>query len=288
MHLVAVRRVFGIALSFALVSCLDLPARADALETIKANATLRLAVREDAPPFASRNKEGAAIGYSVALCQTVAADLKKQLGLAELKVELIPVTAENRFDAITEGKADILCEATSVTLARREKLDFSIPTFVSGAGLAIREGGPQDIKALAGRKIGVLDGTTTEDALRESLSQLNITAEIVPATTHDAGIAALGRGETEAYFADRTILRYLLGQSETPVKLLLADNYLTVEPYALGLPLGDTGLRLAVDRALSRLYRSGDIAKLFREVFGPDAKPTALQKALFTISGFPE
>lgn len=282
-------RLFCRATLLALLSAgIAAPAFADTLANIKANGTLRLAVREDAPPFAAKNKDGAAVGYSVALCQAVAADLKKELGLAELKVELIPVTAENRFDAITGGKADMLCEATTVTLERRAKIDFSVPTFVSGAGLAIREGGPQDLKALAGKKIGVLDGTTTEDALRHTLSQLGITAEIVPAATHNEGIETLGRGETEAYFADRTILRYLLGQYSSPTKLLLADNYLTVEPYALGLPLGDTAFRLAVDRALSRLYRSGEIAKLFVSVFGPDAKPTSLQKALYTISGFPE
>lgn len=263
-------------------------ASADLLTDIKANGTLRIAVRDDAPPFSSKNDKDEAVGYSVALCQAVAADLKKELGLSNLKIEYVKVTAEDRFKAITEKKADILCEATSATLARRALLDFSVPTFVSGAGLAIREGGPGDFKGLAGKKIGVLGGTTTEEALANTLKDQKIQAEVVPAKSHDEGLATLENGATDAYFADRTILRYRLAARKSPVKLLLSENYLTIEPYALGLPLGETGFRLAVDRSLSKLYRSGAIVKLFHDAFGKEAKPTALQKALYTISGLPE
>jgi ABC-type amino acid transport substrate-binding protein len=262
-------------------------AAADSLDAIKENQKIRLAVRADAPPF-SAMVDGKPTGYSVALCEAVAAELKTQLELTDLAIEYVTVTAEDRFDAITGGKADLLCEATTATLSRRDKVDFSVPTFVSGAGLVIRADGPQDIASLAGKKIGVLGGTTTEESLKATLAGANITAEVVPAATHDEGIATIERAETDAYFADRTILRYILESRTMSEKLILAENYLTVEPYALALPLGDHGLRLAVDRALSRLYRSGKVADIFRAAFGPNAKPTALQRGLYTISGLPE
>ncbi len=53
---------------------------------------------------------------------------------------------------------------------------------------------------------------------------------------------------------------------------MLAENYLSIEPYALALPRGDGDFRLAVDRALSHIYRSGEIAAIFKRTFG-DAKP---------------
>ena len=46
---------------------------------------------------------------------------------------------------------------------------------------------------------------------------------------------------------------------KAPGKLTLAENYLSVEPYALALAHGDEGFRLAVDRALSHIYRGGEI-----------------------------
>jgi polar amino acid transport system substrate-binding protein/glutamate/aspartate transport system substrate-binding protein len=265
-----------------------MPACADALDTIKKDATIRLAVRADAPPFSAKGEDGKFVGYSVSLCQAVVEQVKEQLQLADLKISYVPVTAENRFSTLHDGGADLLCEATTATLARRDIVDFSIPTFVSGAGLAIKSDGPKDIPALKDKKIGVLGGTTTEEALRTTLKDKKVTADVILAKTHEEGLAALEKGDVAAYFADRTILMYLLKAHKSPQKLLLSDAYLTVEPYALALPYGDDKLRLAVDRALSHLYRSGQVAKIFKDTFGPNAKPTGLQRALYTISGLPE
>jgi ABC-type amino acid transport substrate-binding protein len=78
------------------------------------------------------------------------------------------------------------------TLSRRELVDFSIPTFVDGASLLIQASGPHDFKAMAGQKIGVLGGTTTEQGLRDTLKAAGITADIIPAKTHPEGLAMLG------------------------------------------------------------------------------------------------
>jgi ABC-type amino acid transport substrate-binding protein len=276
------------ALTVGFVLATPLTAAADVLDQVKKDATIRLAVRADAPPFSAKGDDGKYSGYSVALCRAVAAEIKTDLKLPDLKIVYVPVTAESRFDVIAKGEADLLCEATTTTLTRRAVLDFSLPTFVSGAGLAIQSDGPKDLEALAGKKIGVLGGTTTEEALRTTLKDKKLTADVILAKTHDEGLAALEAGEVAAYFADRTILMYLLNARTSPQKLLLADSFLTVEPYALGLPHGDDALRLAVDRALSHLYRSGAVVKIFKESFGAKAKPTSLQRALYTISGLPE
>lgn len=278
----------ALSLTVSFVLAMAATAAADMLDQIKKDATIRLAVRPDAPPFSARNDDGTFTGYSVALCRAVATQIKTDLKLPDLKIDYVPVTAENRFDVIAQGDADLLCEATTATLTRRADMDFSLPTFVSGAGLAILTGGPKDIMALAGKKIGVLDGTTTEEALRTTLQEKKIAADVVLAKTHDEGLAALEAGNVSAYFADRTILMYLLNGRSSPHKLLLSDSFLTIEPYALALPRGDEAMRLAVDRALSHLYRSGAILKIFKDSFGANAKPTALQKALYTISGLPE
>jgi len=71
-------------------------------------------------------------------------------------------------------------------------------------------------------------------------------------------------------------------------KLRIADNYLSVEPYALALPLGDQDFSLALDTALSRIYRSGDILAIFNETFGGKVKPTGLLKTLYAVSGVPD
>jgi ABC-type amino acid transport substrate-binding protein len=260
---------------------------AGTLDRIAQDKAIRIAYREDAPPFSSKGKTDEPAGYVVDLCRAVAKKIGEQLKIADLKIVYVPVTSANRFDAIKEGKADLLCEPTTQTLSRRETVDFSIPTFVDGASLLIRDDSPRDLKGLAGKKIGVLAATTTEEALRNSLKEAGISADIVPAKTHSEGLAMLDDGKIAAYFGDRAILMFLVPLSKAPDKLLLAEDYLTVEPYALGLPRGDEDYRLAVDRALSHIYRSGEIVGIMAKTFGK-AKPSRILETLFLVSGLPD
>jgi ABC-type amino acid transport substrate-binding protein len=260
---------------------------AGTLDTIRQAGVVRLAYREDAPPFSFRGNDGQPIGYSVALCRAVVAGLKDQLKMAKLTVQYVPVTSVNRFETMQNNQADLLCEATTATLNRRKMVDFSIPTFISGASLMIRADGPTSLREMDGKKIGVLAGTTTEQALNESLRQGAVNADVIPVKTHQEGIQMVGNGGVAAYFADRTILQYLQRGSNA-ANLLLADNYLTYEPYALALPHGDGDFRLAVDRVLSDLYRSGQIDSIFVQSFGKEARATPILRFLYVISALPE
>lgn len=261
---------------------------AGALDRIKKEQTVRIAFREDAPPFSMKGPGAEPVGLIVNLCQAVVADMAKQLNLPGLKVAYVPATSTNRFEAIQKNKADILCEATSATLARRKIVDFSLSTFVDGASLMIRADGPKSFAELAGRKIGVLGGTTTEQALRNSLTKANITADVVLLKNHDEGVKMLVDNGISAYFADRAILQYLFMKTPATANLLLSDDYLTVEPYALALPRGDDDFRLAVDTGLSHIYRSGEIVRIFSNNFGPQAVPSPMLQTLYMLTGLPD
>ena len=263
-------------------------ASAGALDRIRQDKAIRIAYREDAPPFSYKNNIGEPAGFMVDLCRAVAKKLTQQLQMPNLSVLYVPVTAASRFAAIEQNKADLLCEPTSATLARRELVDFSIPTYLDGASLMIRADGPRDLQAMAGRKIGVLDNTTTEQMLRRTLKDAGVTADIILTKTHAEGLALLDDGTIAAYFADRDILISLVAESKAPEKLAVADNYLTVEPYALALPHGDEDFRLAVDRALSHIYRSGEIGPIFQQAFSGKVKPSPILRALYVISGLPD
>jgi ABC-type amino acid transport substrate-binding protein len=265
------------------------PAWAGAIDKIREDQTLRIAYREDAPPFSYKEANNTEpTGYMVQLCQAVAKKLANQLGIPGLKVSYVSVTAANRFEAIEKHDADLLCEATSATLSRRRKVDFSIATFADGASLLTNDPNLQDLKGLAGKKVGVLAGTTTEEALRNTLKAQNIQAEVVPAKTHDEGLTMLDGNQVSAYFGDLSILMFLLERSKAPDKLRLGEDYLTVEPYALALAHGDEDFRLAVDTALSHIYRSGEIASIFKQSFAGKVQPSDLVKALYRLSGLPD
>ncbi len=276
----------GLLLAAALLT----PALAGAqtLDRITETKVIRLGVREDAAPFSWRTEAGGIAGYSVDLCVAVAESLKRELALEDLQGELVVVTAKDRFEAVAEGRIDLLCEATSATLSRRETVDFSISTYIDGAGVLLGKDAPGSFEEMGGHSIGVLQGTTTEEALKQSLEHYGVAAELVALPTHDAGLEQLKSGAIDAYFADRTILQFMILGDPEAAGLRLADRYFTFEPYALALPLGDGDFRLAVDRALSRLYRSKEIEKIFTKTFSKDAKPSEALQYLFLVSGLPE
>ena len=277
-----------VAMLLLVAACLPAAAFAGALDRIHQDNVVRIAYRADAPPFSYKNGSGEPSGFMVDLCQAVVRRLAQQLNQPSLNISYVTVTAADRFEAIQQNKADLLCEPTSSTLSRRKLVDFSVATFVDGAGLLITPDGPHNLQELAGRTIGVLAGTTTEQELNRSLSDARITATVVPAKTHADGIAMLDNGKTSAYFADRSILLALLANSKAPANLRLSDAYLTIETYALALPRGDDDFRLEVDRALSHIYGSGEIATLLERTFGKNLQQGSMLQMVYLLSGLPD
>jgi ABC-type amino acid transport substrate-binding protein len=259
-------------------------ARAQTLERVKSTGIFTIGYREDAAPYSYRNALGEPDGYSIELCRAIATNVKDALGLANIKVVYRPVTTEDRFQEVQDGRVDIECGATTVTLSRRELVDFSLFTFIDGASVLLRADSPQDLKGLAGKKICVRGGTTTEQALRNTLAQEKIAAEVVTVGNHDDGLQRLRNGQIAAYFADRAILLFLIMKSQDQ-GLRISERFFTFEPYALPLHRGDHAFRLLVDQTLSALYRSGRIHEIFTHSFGDNARESDLLKALYIIDG---
>lgn len=261
-----------------------LPAAAEGvLDRIRDSGEVRLGVRADAAPLSYTDAAGLPAGYAVDVCRDVVDLLAGQLELEALEAVFVPVTAEDRFDAVTSGTADMLCGADTITLERRAIVDFSTPTFVDGAAVLLKSGESAELSALAGKKVGVVIDTTTEEALRNTLTATEIEAEILPMESHTAGIEALQSGEIAAYFGDQSILFALLLTQDTDNTLSISDNTLTIEKQGIAMPRGDNDFRLAVDTAISELYLSGRMVEIFRENL-PGAEAGVALKSLFLIA----
>ena len=280
----------AVALASAALFAGDAPA--GTLDEIRDSKTLRIAYDPDAPPYSyivpGSPPNADPQGYSVELCRAIFDKIKEGLKVPDLKIVYVVVNSQNRFDAITGNKADLLCEASTATLSRRQTVDFSIPIFIDGASFVIRPDGPRDVKYLAGKKVGVLPGTTTEQELRRALTGTKINAEIVLVKTNQEGIDLVESGGVAAYFADRATLTFLLRKEKQAAGLLMAETYLSVEPIALAMRRGDPDFRLAVDTALSHIYRRGEITTIFKTAFGVLTTPSPLLAALYQMAGLPD
>lgn len=280
-----------VALGVACAGLVPAPSEAASptLDRIKQAGAITFGYREGAPPFSYRDREGRVLGYSVELCVRVAAAVQKALGLPELRVEWQPVDASTRLEAVTSGKVDAECGTTTITLSRMEAVDFSLPIFVDGGGVLVRTKSKlARLADLKGRKIAVIGGTTTEYALVDALNALGIQAVLVPVKSGPEGVALLTQAKVDGYAGDRIVLADLRVRSPSPGALAFVAGDFSYEPYGLALRRDDPDFRLAVNRALAGLYRSGDIDRIFQRWLGALGQPGPLLHAMFYLSALPE
>jgi ABC-type amino acid transport substrate-binding protein len=258
------------------------PAGAGTLDRIREAGVFRIGYRADARPYSFQDRNGQPSGYIVDLCIEVAAALGPNV-----RRQFVLVPADRRFEAVRDGTIDILCDPSTATLPRREIVDFSLPTFIDGAGVISRTGKPiRNFEDLGGKRIGVLGGTTSEETLRKALGELNLKATIVSAPDHRAGLDLLTSDKVDAYFADRGIIAAMLREGGRP-GFQISNQYFSYETYALALPRDDGAFRLLVDRTLARLYRTGRIDAILQKTFGKTPSDELL-KAMIILNSLPD
>ena len=268
---------------------LALPAQAQTLERIKKNGVITLGYIDAAAPFSYADANGEPQGYSVDLCRAVADGIAEQLGRRQLKQRWVKLTIQNRIEAVRKRQVDLECSTATWTLGRQKRVDFSLITFLDGSTVMTRLGqGVRKLGDLSGRKIALIRGTTTEAALRGALTRGLVTAEVVPVKNRDEGLQQLRAGEIDGLASDRVTLIGIVAQRAAGDAFSLLDEDFSIEQYALMLPRGDADFRIAVNRPLAKLYRSGDIRGVYDHWLGPLGPPSPLLTATYYIQGIAE
>ena len=257
------------------------------LKRIADSKTIKIGYRAAATPFSFFNqqtKEPA--GYTIDLCRLAAEWIGKSLN-APLKIEWVEVTTQNRFDLVAQGKADMECGSSTITLTRMQQVDFSSVTFVESTGMIVKaNGGVAKAGDFSGQKIAVATGTTNEAALAELVKQGKLKVTLVPVKDRDAGIAALEKGEVDGYASDKLLL--VGARFQDAKALMMLPDDLSFEPYAIALPRGDWAFRLAVNSALAEVYRSGLIFTVFSRWFDQvKLKPGPVLLSAFSLGALP-
>ena len=260
------------------------------LDQIKKSGEIRVGYRTDAPPLSFKDDSGQAAGYSVELCQRIAAAVKDQLKLKDLKTTLVALTSEDRIDAIINNRADIECGATTITLSRSEKVDFTLMTFVTGGGLlTLANSGVDSLASLAGKSVAVVTGTTTQAALQKYLQKNLIDARVVAVADRSEGMKQLKAKKVDAFASDQVVLIGEILSAPDPRAYSLGRDLFSFEPYGLVVRRNDADFRLVANRAIAQLYRSGQIEDLFNRWFGQvGVQPTPVLQAMYVLQALPE
>jgi len=275
---------FGMAV-FPRVAAADSPT----LNRIKATGTITFGYRDNAVPFSYKDRDGRIRGYSVELCMRVAGFIQNELALTALKIEWLPVEASNRLDYVISGKVDAVCGTTTITLGRMQKVDFSLPIYVDGGSMLVRAKSKlARVPDLKGKRVAVIAGTTTEEELARGLDATGARAVLVPVKNAAEGMAMLDKGSVAGYAADRVVLAYLKLRSPNPNAYAFVAGDFSYEPFGLPMRRDDPDFKLAVNRALATIYRSGDIDGIFQRWLGALGIPGPLLQAMFYLNAIPE
>ena len=244
---------------------------ANTLKRVSETGQLRIGFVPDAPPLSFEDSEGNAVGYSIDLCRHIASAVRDELNLDKIDIVFTPlVSMDERLAAVENGEIDIECGATTVTLTRRERVDFTLMTFITGSAVLSRKASSiGTIDDIDDAEIAVLSGTTTEDVMRRAIEVNDFDVKLRLIESHDEGMKLLNDREVDGYASDRAMLIGQVFRNENAKnEYALTRTAFSFEPYAMMIPRGDTEFRLVADRALASLFRNVRIRRIYHNWFG--------------------
>jgi len=259
------------------------------LERIAKTGKILIGYRTDASPLSYENADGQPSGYSVDLCRRIAAAVKAHLG-KDIEAKFVRISPDERISAVANGKIDIECGSTTVTLSRQEQVDFTLPTFVTGGSvLSLVDRSIQGMSDLSGKKVGVVKDTTTVEKLRNYLKENLIDASVVVVASRSEGMSQLDRGGIDAFASDQIVLIGQIIEASDPKRYSLSNETFSYEPYGLAVRRNDADFRLVANRAIAQLFRSGQHIQIYNKWIGRiGIRPSPMLAAMYQLNTIPE
>lgn len=261
------------------------------LKKIKDAGTITIGHREASTPFSFLDANKQPAGYAIDLCLKIVDEVKTILQRPDLAVKYAVVNAQTRIPMVVDGSVDLECGSTTNTLARQQLVDFSAIYFTTGTRLLTWQATKaKEIDDLVARSIAVVGGSTNEKAVKGLVDAGKVKdAKLVVVKDYAEGIALLEAKKVDAFATDDIVLYGLLAKSASKNDLQVIGRFLTYDPYGVMMRRNDPDFRLAVNKGLARLFRSGEIAKVYAKWFDPIAVPMSpLLKAGFELQAIPE
>jgi len=238
------------------------------LAAIKKNHVVRLGYRESSPPFSFMDPSNRPIGYSLELCEAIVDEIGIEVDDANLRIEYVKVTSDDRIPAVVQNKIDLECGSTTANAERAKQVAFSPLMFVAGTKLMVPKAStvaaPADLK---GKTVVVTKGTTNEQAMHAVDKKFSLGLNIVTAADHEQSYQMLADGKADAFATDDILLYGLIARHKAQDKFRVAGEYLSYDPYGIMFRKGEPQLTAVVERAFRRLGSNRDLIPLYNKWF---------------------
>ena len=238
------------------------------LANIKKTGTVRLGYRESSPPFSFLDHSNRPIGYSLELCEAIVEEIGAEVDNANLKVEYVKVTSDDRIPAVTDNKIDLECGSTTANAERAKLVAFSPLMFVAGTKLMVPKAStisaPADLK---GKTVVVTKGTTNEQAMHNVDKKFSLGLNIVTAPDHEQSYQMLVDGKADAFATDDILLYGLIARHKAQGSFKVTGEYLSYDPYGIMFRKGERQLKEVVERTFRKLGSGRDLVPLYNKWF---------------------
>lgn len=241
------------------------------LSKIRDKGVMTIGYNETSVPFSFTGTDGKVEGYAVQLCREVAEQVKSRLGLPDLEVRYVPATSQTRIPLLTNGTIDIECSSTTETLTRNRQVDFSFNHYITGTKcMARKDSNVSKVGDFAGKTVALVQGSTTERHLDRIAKERQVDKlRVLNIKSFSEGLIAVETGRADAFCTDETLIRGLHSKSRKKDEIMVMDEMLSVEPYALMLPRNDSEFRLLVNNTLADRFRDRNYEDLFNKWLAP-------------------
>src|SRR6476660_2981287 len=238
------------------------------LANIKKTHVVRLGYRESSTPFSFLDHSNRPIGYSLELCEAIVEEIGVEVDDANLKIEYVKVTSDDRIPAVTQSKIDLECGSTTANAERGKLVAFSPLMFVAGTKLMVPKAStisaPADLK---GKTVVVTKGTTNEQAMHAIDKKFALGLNIVTTPVHEQSYQTLVDGKADAFATDDILLYGLIARHKSQGKFKVVGEYLSYDPYGIMFRKGEPQFTAVVERAFRKLGSNRDLIPLYTKWF---------------------
>ncbi len=238
------------------------------LAAIKKDHVVRLGYRESSPPFSFMDPSNRPIGYSLELCEAIVEEIGIEVDDANLRIDYVKVTSDDRIQAVLQNKIDLECGSTTANAERGKQVAFSPLMFVAGTKLMVPKAStiaaPKDLQ---GKTVVVTRGTTNEQAMHTLDKKFALGLNIVASPDHEQSYQTLVDGKADAFATDDILLYGLIARHKAQATYKVVGDYLSYDPYGIMFRKGEPQLTAVVERAFRKLGSNRDLIPLYNKWF---------------------
>ncbi len=208
------------------------------LDAIKKRGRVRCGVSNGLPGFSSPDSKGKWKGLDVDVCRAFAAAV---FGDSK-KIDVVGLSAQQRFTALQSGEVDVLTRNTTHTLSRDTALglNFAPVNYYDGQGFLVRKAlGVKNARGLNGASICVIQGTTNERNLSDYFRKHKMKYKPVVMENNNELFKAFMAGRCDVFSTDASGLAAQRSKTKKPSELVILPDIISKEPLAPAVRHGD-------------------------------------------------